>query len=307
MFTGDGRCKGQTRIMRLPNMAMRNGWRPIHLIGALVMVAAAVTVTWSAWANMFYIAQRDPAFSYIFAIPLIFLWLAWVRRERIRLCYPVGQWVGPAIMLLGWGLAWYGFNNAVQSFWQGGSVLIVIGAAVSVLGAPVLWHFLPAVITLGFMVPVPGAIHQAVTMPLQTATASVTHHIYELMGYHVPRSGNVLVINGTRVGIAEACNGLRMVFALAGLSYVFAFSNPFKWYVRVGIIGLSPIIAVLCNVLRILPTVWFYGYSPEQWAKGFHDLAGLAMVFIAFSILLGLTRLLRWALVPLTPYALAYD
>jgi len=160
---------------------------------------------------------------------------------------------------------------------------------------------------LGFLVPIPGLIRQEIALPLQTATASVTHTTFELLGVEVSRSGNVLSINGTQVGVAEACNGLRMVFALVLVSYAFAFSVPLRWYVRTAVVGLSPLSAILCNVTRLVPTVWFYGHASDGWAGTFHDWAGWAMLFVAFLLLLGIIRLLQWALIPVTPYTLAYD
>jgi len=293
--------------MELPNLLKRNGWRASHFVGAALLAAIAALVTRGAFLDIFEIAWRSEESSYIFLVPLVFVWLIWVRRERMRLCYPVGQWLGPVIMLAGWGISWFGYLNAVQSFWHGGSILVVIGAAISVLGSQVMWQFLPAIVMLGFLVPVPGLIRQQIAMPLQTATAAATHHLFELLGFYVPRTGNMLTINGTPVGIAEACNGLRMVFALVVVSYAFAFSTPLRWYVRAAIIGLSPISAILCNVVRLLPTVWLYGHSPEPWANTFHDYAGWGMLLVAFLLLMGVIRLLRWASIPVRPYTLAYD
>ena len=293
--------------MQLPNYLLRNGWRLGHVLGAAVLAALAVVVTFDAWVNIVEIAWRQEESSYIFLVPVVFLWLLWVRRGRLRRCLPRGQWVGIAMIAFGWVISWYGYENAVQSFWHGGSLLIVLGAAVTVLGRDMLWQFLAAVVVLGFLVPVPGAIRQQIAMPLQTATAAVTHNVFELLGYHVPRSGNVLMINDTPVGIAEACNGLRMVFALMLVSYTFAFSSPLRWYVRGILVGLSPVSAIICNVIRLVPTVWVYGHSPEPIAKTFHDYAGWVMLVVAFLLLMGIIHLLRWAMVPVAEYTLAHD
>jgi hypothetical protein len=53
------------------------------------------------------------------------------------------------------------------------------------------------------------------------------------------KSGNVLIINGERVGVGEACNGMRLVFALALVVYAFAFGTPLKPATRLILLALS--------------------------------------------------------------------
>ena len=117
------------------------------------------------------------------------------------------------------------------------------------------------------------------------------------------------------VAIAEACNGLRMVFALFLVSYAFAFGNPLRNYVRFIILCAAPFTALFCNVPRMIPTVWLYGFKGstvmgvegDKIAQGFHDLAGWIMLVVAFLLLMSIIRVLRWALIPVTPYMLAND
>jgi exosortase/archaeosortase family protein len=127
------------------------------------------------------------------------------------------------------------------------------------------------------------------------------------MGVPVDRSGNLLSINGIDVTIAEACNGMRMVFALFLACYAFAFGTPLRWYARLIILVGSPLSAILCNVIRLVPTLWFFGHASLHWATTFHDISGWIMLPIAFLMLLSIVGLLKWALIPITPHPLAYD
>ena len=291
-----------------PKSLARNNWGPRHLLGALLVLGLAVAATAHAWADMIHIALRDiEESSHIFLVPIVFAWLIWVRRGRLRQCRPVHQWVGPPLVALGWLMWWAGYNSGIQSFWHGGSVLVALGGVVSVLGFDVVRRFLPAFLFLVFLVPVPGMVRQQIAIPLQTATARVTHVAFEILGIETGLSGSVLSINGVEVGIAEACNGLRMVFALVLVSGAFAFGNPLRWYARTLILVASPFSAIFCNVLRLVPTVWLYGYGPPGVASRFHDISGWCMLVVAFLLLMGILRLLRWALVPVTCYTLAYD
>lgn len=289
-------------LRRLKNV----GWTPWHVVGAVFMACVGIAATWGSWVDIFNFALRDEEASHIFLVPIVAGWMAWVRQTRIRYCAPRGQYIGPIIVVAGWAIYGVGYNHAIQALWHLGAVIVVLGCILSVLGRNVLFRFLPAFAVLIFLVPVPGTIRQQISNPLQTATAAGTQAVLETLGVPIERSGNVLSINGTAVAVAEACNGMRMVFALILVSYAFAFSMPLRNLVRVVVLLASPLAAIACNVMRLIPTVWLYGYSSDRLANAFHDISGWLMLPIAFLILLGIVRVLRWALIPIARFNLAY-
>lgn len=283
------------------------GWTPWHAVAAVVMAAIGAIVTRTAWLDIISIAYADEESSHIVLVPFVAAWLFWARRLRVRLCRPSGQWIGPLVAGLGWFLYVWGFNSAQQAVWHAGALLVVIGCVLSVIGKEALARFLPCFAVLVFLIPVPGKIRHAIAGPLQEATAWLTQAIFETFGVAVARSGNVLNINGNMVAVAEACNGMRMVFALVLVSFAFAYSYPLRNGVRLLILLSSPLAALFCNVVRLIPTVWLYGFSTKSIADAFHDASGWFMLPIAFLLLLGIIRLLRWALVPVARFNLAYQ
>ncbi|HEY1683558.1 MAG TPA: exosortase/archaeosortase family protein [Tepidisphaeraceae bacterium] len=280
-------------------------WSKWHLLGACLMGIAGVLATWATWADIYHLASNDEEYSHIFLVPVIALCLIWVRRARLRFCRPTLRIAGPLMVLAAWGISLFGFYHNIQSLWHLGAVLIVLGCIVSVTGLAVLGKFFPAVLVLAFLVPVPGTIRQDIALPLQAWTATISQHLLQTFGVDAATSGNLLTVNGIPVAIAEACNGLRMVFALILVTFAFCFSLPLKNSVRAFILLMSPLAAILCNVIRILPTAWMYGYYSKPVADAFHDYAGWAMLPIAFLLLYGLIGLLKWAMIPVTRFTLA--
>ena len=57
----------------------------------------------------------------------------------------------------------------------------------------------------------------------------------------------------------------------------------------------------------MVPTVWLFGHSSLRFAEAFHNIAGWVMLGIAFLLLMAIIRLLKWALIPVSPYMLAMD
>jgi exosortase len=156
-----------------------------------------------------------------------------------------------------------------------------------------------------FALPVPGAIRQGIAIPLQTMAASVTYAILELIGVTAVKSGSILLINGEQIAVGEACNGMRMVFAFTLVVYAFAFSTPLKLSTRLFLVGMSPITALFCNVIRLVPTSLFFGYATVGEAEWFHDMTGWVMLPVALVIHIHGVRLLKWLEFPVTQFRLA--
>ena len=287
------------------NWIRTDRWTPWHALAATFMAVLGVAATFPAWADMTLIAYNDEEYSHIFLVPLVALWMVWVRRLRFRHCRTTGTGLGLVIVAAGWAISSYGFTHGLQSLWHGGSVLVVLGCIVTVLGKQLLFRFFPAVAVLVFLVPVPGMIRQQIAIPLQTWTAQISQVVLEVMGVPVERSVNQLTVNGIPVNIIEACNGLRMVWPLILMGYAFSFGLPLRNSVRFAVLAASPLAAIFCNVVRILPTIWLYSYHTKSVADLFHDYSGYMMLPIAFLILLGLIKALRWAMIPVMRYTLA--
>ncbi len=285
----------------------KHGWTQRRIFAALALVVLAIVATLPAWLDIAHIAHVDEEASQVFLVPIVVAWLIWVRRGRFRYCLPRPTFLGPLCVAFGWLISTWGYRHAVQSFWHGGAVLIVIGALLSVVGRDLLLRFAPAFAVLVFLVPIPGTIRQKIAIPMQNATAIATQTAFDILGEPIQRSGNQLIINGKVVNVAEACNGMRMVFTLVLVSYAFAFGEPLRGYVRFLILAASPLSAIGCNVIRMIPTIWLYGHSSEAFANWFHNVAGWVMLGIAFLLLMTIIRLLKWALIPVSPYMLAMD
>ena len=279
-----------------------NNWSLGHAILAALLVTAAVAASWNAWSDLLFIARKDEEASHVFVVPLAFLWIILVRRSSFRDCRPTGQWIGPVFIALGWLLWSGGYRHDIQAFWHGGAVLMAVGAALTAFGTDVLRKFWPAFLVLLFLVPVPGVLRQAMARPMQTITAQATQSVAELIGMRgVECWGNTLSLNGTQIAVAEACNGMRMIFTLFLVSFTFAFVTPLRGYVRFLIIAGSPLTAIFCNVLRLVPTLWVYGKFSHSTAEMFHAVSGWIMLGVGFLMLFGIVELLRWLMIPVAP------
>jgi len=293
-----------SRNASAPRAEVRPSWTPTRTVLAVALTGAAVVVTRDAWIDIARIAVRDEEQNHVLLVPLVFAWLAYARRSRLRRYEPRHEWAGPAIAALGGALLVAGDERFVQVLWHAGAVLVALGAFLTVAGGAMLVRLFAAFASLAFLVPVPSRVGQAVAVPLQAATARLTQMLLDTFGVAVERWGNTLRIGGHDVTIAEACNGLRMATALMLVTFAFAFGMPFKSGVRALLLLASPLVAIALNVLRLVPTVWACGRFSTSVAESVHDASAWLMPPVALVCLFGLMRVLRWAQFPVTRYAL---
>ena len=251
------------------------------------IVAAAVAVTFDAWRDIFRVATRDEELSYVLLAPVVIGCLAWSRRGRLRDRRVIHNWIGVLLIAFGWAIYWYGYHFD-PAIWRAGAVVITGAGVVAGIGTDVAWQLSPALVAMVFLIPIDPTGRYHVAGPLEVFTARTTQSVCDLVGMYVQRDGNLLLINGTAVTVAEACNGARMVLALFMVCYFVAFAAPVRWYIRAVLLLSSPMVAIVANVARLVPTIWLFGHAPLQTAERVHTAAGYLMLVLAFLLLMAM-------------------
>jgi len=286
-------------------MRPRRNWQFRDFAQLALLLGVGLWLNRQPLADIIAIGRHDGEQSHIFLAPIVAGYLLWLRRSRLRYVMVQPSLIGLAIAAFGWLTSWWGFESGTQIAWHGGALLSLVGILLSMTGPTPLQLFAPVFAVLLFMLPVPGEIRHRMALPLQELATSVTYSMLQFIGVAAIKSGNILVINGEQVAVGEACNGMRMVFALTLVVYAFAFGTPLKPGTRVTLLLLSPGIAMLCNVLRLVPTSLIFGYGNNETAQRFHDLAGWVMLPVAMIMLAAILRAIRWLEFPVTQLRLA--
>ena len=281
--------------MRDPNSRQELAAKTIgrtELLYAGGMLAAAGIVELDVWRDTLKIATSDEECSYVLVAPFVIGWLVWVRHRKLLGCPVQGQWAGLSLLVSGWLISWHGYVTD-PVLWRAGAALIALGAVVAAVGLKASLKLAPALAALVFLIPIDPTGRYHVAEPLGRATAFAAKWTCDCIGMSVDRSGNLLSINGIDVTIAEACNGLRMVLTLFMVCYLVAFSFPFKTCWRLLLLAATPLMAIVANVIRLIPTIWMFGHTSESRAEQFHSASGWAMTVIAFAVLMSGALLLQ--------------
>lgn len=261
------------------------------------LIAAAFV--WSHWAivrDLFAFWQDNQDYSSGQFVPLLALYVVWSNRTVLARL-PLGMcWMGLALFVVGQCVRFYGIYDMYGSLQRYSLVLSAIGVAWFLLGTPFVLRFKWVLLLLFLAIPLPGRIHNAVSIPLQDfATRSAVFGL-ELIGQLVVCEGNVLrVSEQNTVAVAEACNGLRMLnaFIVVAVALAFLVQRP-RWQ-KAWVVGSAIPIAVLSNTIRLVVTVLLFEYVGSKTAEQFfHDFAGVTMMPLAVAAIILELKLLNW-------------
>jgi exosortase len=236
---------------------------------------------------------QDPNYIHGFFVPAFSLLLLWEDRARLAAIPLNPSWSGLVIVLF----ALFALSVGVlvpEFFLPRISLLLLISGAVVFLAG---WEYLLAVsFPLAFLIlMVPSlSIFNRVTFPLQILASKTATLLLTLAGVGVVREGNILLLSGARMEVAEACSGIQSLFSLVTLAIVYGYLVETKIGMRI-VLALAAIpISILANALRISAI----GFVLQHWgiekAQGtFHILSGWLIFMSSLATLFLLHRLLR--------------
>ncbi len=280
----------------LPGTDQANGNRRALIFAVLLLVAITIWSYGPTIASLARAWQRNEDYSACLIVPLIAAFLVWRERRAIEQCPLVPSWWGGIALLL---LAEVG---GIYLFLAGGQpslerylvVFAVAGLVLLIGGWSLFGRVLGILLFLFLMVPLPGRVHNLISLPLQSIATAGAVFLLEAFGTSVSQHGNVVVLDSsTPLEVAEACSGLRMLiaFVIAAALIAYLVKRP-RWQKAILLVSSIPV-AVICNVIRIFVTAMLMLYvGSEVGQKFFHDIGGFVMIAIAVSLLFGEIRLM---------------
>ncbi len=266
---------------------------------------ALIGVFWPQIADVAGQVVSLPDRGYIAFVPAVSLYLVFIRRSRIRVRTKTGgEFIGLFLVAASLLCSWYGHDRDLLVLWHAAPVVAFTGLLIANFGLERVLSFGPAVVVLLGLIPVPGFLRQILAVPLQGMATSITALILQELGFDAVRTGNLIELNGVQVAVGEACDGMRLLFPLAIVMYAFVYSLPLRTGFRVLLLIMCIPAALLCNVIRLVPTALCYGYFPDR-AASVHDVGGWFMIPLAIALLVGFLQLLKWLDFPVSRFRLA--
>jgi exosortase B len=228
------------------------------------------------------------------------LYRNWEAMERAS--------VGQASHAAGWpvlvfGLLCYllGRTEQILILEIGSAIWVLAGVLLLARGTAALKVQWFALFFMLFMVPLPGAFVDNVTMPMKLSVSYVAEHVLFWVGYPIGRTGIMLQIGQYKLLVADACAGLHTLFTLEALGLLYLNLVRHESAARNVLLALIIMpISFTANVLRVMVLCLITYHFGDAAGQGFlHGFAGLVLFLSALLLIISMDSLLRWGLAAL--------
>lgn len=254
---------------------------------------------WSYWPGLLVAAGTwtSPQYSHGWLVPLFAAgMLAW-RWQAVASVTTLEQVSGLAILAASLAVrlvaAWYRIVTIDMDTF----VPALLGVVLLIGGLPMLRWAGPPVAFLIFMYPLPDEATRYLLGPLQTVATIASTYLLQTLGFEAFREGNQIVLGESRLGVVDACSGLRMLTIFVALTVGWVLVDRTAWWERLAIVASAVPIALAVNVVRITATGMMVTVNEDLAERVFHDWAGYVMMPLAVGLLVAVRWLVAAAVV----------
>lgn len=226
-------------------------------------------------STLISMSDHSQHMEYVWLIPVLSLFLLWVRRDQILETLKAPQ---PAILLslpffvVAAGLLFLGFRGEQTRFLQATAIFTLLGASLACYGKTFFKTVWFPILLLAFIMPV-GFLDNF-TVPLRRMSVSTTAFILNGLGVPVRQLGTAIVSASDtpfQLDVADPCSGIRSIVALfVGTAAYGAIALRRLWS-RWVLFSLSIPIAFLGNILRLLLTALTSSVINQHAGMTLHD------------------------------------
>jgi exosortase len=266
--------------------AWRSRWLPVAALAALWLPLLGL---WrQAWT-------AQPALAFGWGVPVLALYIVWERNLR----RPAAQPLGPAGRAAAWlttilGLAAFfaallvldanGLWPTAQ--WTGAAAAGAVTLAGAALAGGLPWalRFAFPVAFMSTALTWPTLVHGWIITDLAGANARIAAEFVSVAGYPALVSGNVIEVATGRVGIAEACSGLRSLQAVWMEAWFLGECLHLNWPRRLTLVVVAAALAIVSNLLRTVFLTWEAAAHGLAAGDRWHDAAGVGELALTLTL-----------------------
>lgn len=256
---------------------------------AFMYVPTIIGLLNGVWGN-----EQQQHGPIVFAISLWLFYRKWpdILAAKWDKGTSVVGWV-----LLTFGLLLYvlGRSQDIVLFEIGSLIWLLLGVGLILLGPrSVKAAWFPLFFML-FMIPLPGVIVDALTMPMKMAVSYVAENVLYSVGYPIARTGVVLQIGQYQLLVADACAGLHTLFTLEALGLLYLNLVRHESVARnISLAVLIVPISFTANVIRVMVLTLITYHMGDEAGQGFlHGFAGMVLFISALLLIIGADSLIR--------------
>ncbi len=262
--------------------SLYRSWLPLLILG-LLLLAPYIPMLYS----MGKMWLEDDNMSHGLFVPIAAAFIARDKRHFLSTLQPKVNYWGLVLVVLGMAMLCIGppslptfvfITRTAFLFSLVGSILFLRGTAtLRALAYPLL--------LLPLMIPLPGFIYDRLTLPLQLLASLLAENFLTVLGFSVLREGNILHMPTQTLDVAEACSGLRSLYALTFLTLTYAYFFAGRAWRRWLLVAAIIPVAIVANAGRVTATAIMGTYNPALTVGFYHELLGWTVFVFAFILL----------------------
>jgi exosortase B len=188
-----------------------------------------------------------------------------------------------------------GRSQSIQLFELGSSLWVLTGAVIAMRGGQALKMMWFPIFFMCFMVPLPGPVVDAVTMPMKMAVSHVVEKLLFAADYPIGRSGVILQIGQYKLLVADACAGLHTLFTLEAMGLLYLnLVRTSSLFRNITLAVFIVPISFSANVIRVMALTLVTYYLGDEAGQGFlHWFAGMVLFLSALVLIIAVDSALR--------------
>ncbi len=252
-----------------------------------VAVAFAYLIAyWPVLVSLYKVWMENSNNSHGIFVPMISGYLIWRERNKLKNNTLKASYIGLIALVISLTLYIVGYAGGIEILPRLTIVTTLIALIMFNFGIDCLRVFWFPTCFLFFMIPLPVSLVNLVSFPLKILATKISAYAIGTLSIPVLREGNMLYFSNTSLEVAEACSGLRSLYAYVMLGVLFAYLTRSSVRSKVFFM-LFPIPLALCmNIVRITVTGILAYVWGAKIARGFlHEFSGVLIFLVGFFIM----------------------
>lgn len=265
------------------------------LFAALALIMAYTPI------KALYSSNKSEYYSHIALIPLVSIYLVYIKREEIFAKVNYLFVVGIPVLLLGIALFLGGClwgapldQNNYASLIAFSIFIFINGAFILLYGMQAYRSALFPLLFLIFTVPIPTALMDNIIRFLQVGSTEFVNLLFLASGVPFVRDGFVFQLPNISVEVAKQCSGIRSGMAIFIVAILAGYMFLKSYWKIIFLVVCAVLIAMLKNGIRILTLSLLGNYvDPRILSSSLHKEGGIPFFIVALLLLAPILFFLR--------------
>lgn len=229
---------------------------------------------------------------------MIVLYLFWTKRNALKQAVLPGivTNIFASVVFIGAFVSYVlGRSQDILILELIGQILLIVSLVLSFFGIKTLNKLWFPIFFMLFMVPLPGFIVDAVTMPMKVAVSNVAEMVLYWFNYPIARTGVILHMGQYQLLVADACAGMHTLISLEALGLLYLNLVHHESFKRNLLLALLIVpISFIANTTRVVAINLVTYYFGDEVGQGFiHGFAGMFLFIVALALIISIDTLIQ--------------